>query len=58
MKHAVKSYDVGNPASFPLRRNFYGGFLSPLKIHRLGRVSTRENWIQCQDANHYTTEAT
>jgi hypothetical protein len=36
--HAIKSYHMGPPALFPFRRNMCCGLLSPLKIHRLGRV--------------------
>jgi hypothetical protein len=36
--NAVKSYDMGPPALLPIRRKVSCGFLSPLKIHRLGRV--------------------
>jgi hypothetical protein len=32
--------------------------LSPLKIHRLGLLWTRDPWVQCKHTNHYTTEAT
>jgi hypothetical protein len=32
--HAIKSYDMGPTALFPLRRKSCDGFLSPLKIHR------------------------
>jgi hypothetical protein len=38
---AVKSYDMGPPASLPLRSKVCCGILSPLKIHRLGRARTR-----------------
>jgi hypothetical protein len=33
----VKFYDMGPMASLPLRRKGCSGYLSPLKIHRLGR---------------------
>jgi hypothetical protein len=46
--HAVKSYDMGPPALFPVRRKVCCGFLSPLKIHRLGRARTRNVWVQWQ----------
>jgi hypothetical protein len=36
--HAVKSYDMGPTALLPVRRKVCCGFLSPLKIHRLGWV--------------------
>jgi hypothetical protein len=36
--HAIKSYNVGPPALFPLLRNACCGFLSSLKIHRLSQV--------------------
>jgi len=49
--HAVKSYDMGPTALLPLRRKVCCGFLSPLKIHRLGWVWTREPWVQWQ-ASH------
>jgi hypothetical protein len=34
------------------------GFLSPLKIHHLGRVWTRKLWVSGKHTNHYTTKAT
>jgi hypothetical protein len=46
LEHAVKSYDMGPPALLPVRRKVCCGCLSPLKIHRLGRVWTREPWVQ------------
>jgi hypothetical protein len=46
--HAVKSYDMGPPALLPIRRKVCWGFLSALKIHRLGRVWTRDPWVQWQ----------
>jgi hypothetical protein len=37
--HTVKSYDIGpSRFYFPSERKVCCGFLSPLKIHRLGRV--------------------
>jgi hypothetical protein len=48
LQHAVKSYDMGPPALLPIRRKLYCGFLSPLKINRLGRVWIREPWVQWQ----------
>jgi hypothetical protein len=35
---------VKSPALFPIRRKLCCGFLSSLKIHRLGRVQTRDLW--------------
>jgi hypothetical protein len=32
----------------PLRRKGYCRFLSPLKVHSLGRILKSEPWIQCQ----------
>jgi hypothetical protein len=46
--HAVKSYDVGPSALFPIRRKVCWWFLSPLKIHRLGQVWTRDPCVQWQ----------
>jgi hypothetical protein len=40
------------PLYFPSERKACCGFLSPLNIHRLGRVRTRHLWV------HYTTKAT
>jgi hypothetical protein len=40
--------DMGLPALLPIRRKVYCGFLSPLKIHRLSRVWTRDPWVQWQ----------
>jgi hypothetical protein len=59
--HAVKSYDMGSPSLLPLRRKVCCslrrkvccGFLSPLKIHRLCRVWTRDPWIQWQYSHAY-----
>jgi hypothetical protein len=45
---AVKSYDMGPPALLSIRRKVCCGFLSPLKIHRLGRALTRNLWVQWQ----------
>jgi hypothetical protein len=65
--HAVKSYDMGPPALLPIRRKVCCGFLSPLKIHRLGRVYlfyrvftgfTATLRSSGKHTNHYTTEAT
>jgi hypothetical protein len=39
--HAVKFYDVGPPALLSIRRKLSCGFLSPLKVHRLGWARTR-----------------
>jgi hypothetical protein len=36
------------PALFPVRRKVCCGLSSPLKIHRLGRVRTRNLWVQWQ----------
>jgi hypothetical protein len=36
--HATKSSDMGPPPLLPTRRKVSCGFLSPLKIHQLGRV--------------------
>jgi hypothetical protein len=38
----------GASGFIPLQRKACCGFLSPLKIHRLGRVWTREPWVQWQ----------
>jgi hypothetical protein len=45
---AVKSHDMVLPALLPLRRKLCCGFLSPLKIHRLGWVWIRDPWVQWQ----------
>jgi hypothetical protein len=37
------------PLYFPSERKVCCGFLSPLKIHRLGRVWTRDPWVQWQE---------
>jgi hypothetical protein len=55
--HAVKSYVVGTPASFPIPRKMCCEFLSPLKIHRLGRVWTSDTWVQWQRTKHYAIAA-
>jgi hypothetical protein len=47
--HAVKYYDMGSTALLLLRRMACYGFLSPLEIHRLGRVLSREPWVQWQE---------
>jgi hypothetical protein len=44
----VKPYDMGPTALLRLRRKVRCEFWSPIKIHRLGRVWTREPWVQCQ----------
>jgi hypothetical protein len=44
--HAVKSYDMGPAALLRMPRNVCCGFLSPLKFHRLGRIWTRDPWVQ------------
>jgi hypothetical protein len=36
--HAIKSYNMGPPALFPLRRKACCEFLSSLKINFLGQV--------------------
>jgi hypothetical protein len=46
--HAVKFHDIGLPALLPVRRKVCCGLLSPLKIHRLGRILTRDLWVQWQ----------
>jgi hypothetical protein len=46
--HAVKSYDMGPPALLPIRKEGVLRIFSPLKIHRLGRVRTRNLWVQYQ----------
>jgi hypothetical protein len=48
LQHAVKPYDIRPPALLPIRRKVCWGLLSPLKIHRLGRVRTREISVQWQ----------
>jgi hypothetical protein len=45
--HTVKSYDMGPPALLPVGRKVSSGFLSTLQIHSLGRIWTREPWVQC-----------
>jgi hypothetical protein len=57
LQHAVKPHDMGPNGLLHLRRKAYRGFLSSLNIHRLGRVSTSEHWVNGKDANHYATEA-
>jgi hypothetical protein len=46
--HAIKSYNMGLPASHPTWRKVCGRFLSPLKIHCLGRVWSHGLWVQWQ----------
>jgi hypothetical protein len=41
---AIKCYDMGPPALFPIRRKVCCRFLSPLKIHRLSQVWTHNPW--------------
>jgi hypothetical protein len=41
-----KIFDVGPPALLPIWMKVCCGFLSPLKIHRLGRVWTRHFWVR------------
>jgi hypothetical protein len=48
LQHAVKSYDMRPPALFSIRIKVCCGFLSFLKIHRLGRVWTRDTEVQWQ----------
>jgi hypothetical protein len=48
LQHAIKSYDMRPPALFLIRSKMCCGFLSPLKIHRLGQVWTRDPWVQWQ----------
>jgi hypothetical protein len=36
--HAIKAYNMGPPALLLLQRKVCCGFLSPLKIHRLGQI--------------------
>jgi hypothetical protein len=50
--HALKSYSIWSPALLSIWRKVCCGFLSSLKIYRLGRVWTHDPWV------HYTTEAT
>jgi len=42
----AKSYNMGPPALLPFQKKVCCGFLSLLKIHRLGRAWTREPWAQ------------
>jgi hypothetical protein len=49
---------MGPPALLPIQRKVCCGFLSPLQIHRLGGVWTRNLWVQWQAHYHYTTKAT
>jgi hypothetical protein len=53
-----KSYDMGPTALLPLPRKACYGFLSPLKVHRLGWVWTRKLCVYGKHDNHYTTEVT
>jgi hypothetical protein len=39
---------MGPAALLPIRRKVCYGFLLPLKIHRLGRVWSRDPWVQWQ----------
>jgi hypothetical protein len=57
--HVVKSYDMG-PSRFTShpRGRCAAGFLSPLKIHRLGWVLNPHPLPSGQHTNHYTTKAT
>jgi hypothetical protein len=43
-----KSYDTGPPALLPIRRKVCRVFVSPLKIHRLGRDRIRDLWVKWQ----------
>jgi hypothetical protein len=47
--HAIKSYDMG-PSRFNShpRGRCAADVLWPLKIHRIGRVRTRDLWVQWQ----------
>jgi hypothetical protein len=56
--HAVTSYDMGLPSLLSIRRNVCCGFLSPLKIHRLSRIWTRDLRYSGKHTNPYTTEET
>jgi hypothetical protein len=49
---------MGPPALLPIRRKVCWGFLSPLKIHRLGRFEPATLESSVMHTNHYTTEAT
>jgi hypothetical protein len=55
--HAVKSYDMGPSALYPIGSKVCCGILSTVKIHHLCRVWTSEPWVQWQ-AHSYPTEAT
>jgi hypothetical protein len=50
----LKINGMGPPALLPIRRNVCCGYLSPLEIHRLDRVRTRNLWVQWQA--HYLTK--
>jgi hypothetical protein len=58
LQHAVKSYGMGPSTSLAIRRKVCCGFLSPFKIHRLGRVWTRDPWAFGKHTSYYTTKAT
>jgi hypothetical protein len=49
---------MGPPALPPIRRKACWRFLSPLKIHRLGRVWTPTFVSSGKHTNHYNTNAT
>jgi hypothetical protein len=48
LQHAVQSYDVGLLALLTIRRKVCCGFLSPLKIHRIGQAWTYVLSVQWQ----------
>jgi hypothetical protein len=45
--HTIKSYDMGPSNLLSLQRRVCCAFLSPLKMHGLFRVWTRDPWVQC-----------
>jgi hypothetical protein len=49
---------MGPAALLPIRRKVFCGFLSPLKVHRLARVPTRDLWSSGKHTNQYNTKAT
>jgi hypothetical protein len=49
---------MGPQALIPIRRKVCCGFLSPLKIHRVGRVLPATLGSSRKHTNHYTTEVT
>jgi hypothetical protein len=56
--HAVKSYDMGPPDLFPIRRKMCCGFFRPYKSIVSDGFEPATLGFSGKDTNYYTTEAT